>query len=387
MLKLTISEFFKRLTPIHLWKRSYELTFQLIRWFLLATFIATVIADVAECQPISNYWQVVPDPGPQCRQAYVQLITLGACNVVTDLLLILFPIPIIMGSQMTLKRKLQLTMLFALSAVPIGTTCLRIPNIVERHGNQAYRSLWASIEILGASAVANALALGSFVRDRGVKKLKYKIGSVSDSMERTTSRRGTIKQHWGSDEDLVQGLGLGVDPELRRGSEEPTSKPCVSPRAKGTDHPVQINQDWRFPDTESEESDLVKVMNDSAHSPHDVSFINTPRKVSFFDVGGLIDDGGHNGSRRAESIATEEATSVHQTMSQDSQSPLSSRQGSKALLQDLGGMLNPLPGSRTPRTFKQVSMELQNMPPPQDRQDRPKEPSSPILRDVGGLLK
>ncbi|RAL66975.1 hypothetical protein DID88_007755 [Monilinia fructigena] len=132
MLKLTISEFFKRLT-INIWTRSHERTLIFIRWFLLVTFIAVIIADISECQPITHYWQVTPDPGAKCRQG--------------------------------------------------------IPQIIDRHGIQQYRSLLASVEILFATAVANALILGSFVRDRGVKKQKWKFGSLTDTLDHTTSRR------------------------------------------------------------------------------------------------------------------------------------------------------------------------------------------------------
>jgi hypothetical protein len=110
-------------------------------------------------------------------------------------------------SQMPTKRKLQLVALFGGSIIPVGITLYRIPNIIDQKGDQVYRSLWASVEILLATGVANALILGSFVRDRGVKKQKFKYGSVTDSMDRTTSRRGTVARHWGSDEDLVRDLG------------------------------------------------------------------------------------------------------------------------------------------------------------------------------------
>jgi hypothetical protein len=396
MLKLTISEFFKRLTPLHLWKPSYEWTFQFIRWFLLASFIGVVISDVAECRPCYQYWQVVPDPGPQCRQGFAQLITMGAFNVITDLLLIVFPIPIIIISQMSIKRKFQLTCLFGLSVIPIITTLVRIPNIIDRQGAQNYRSLWASIEILAATGVANALVLGSFVRDRGVKKRKFKLGSMSDSIDRTSSRRGTVAQRqWGSEEDLVRDFGFVLDPDLRGNEDAP--KPRQAPLASGGNGTVKMNHNWRFPngDAESEESDMVRFMNELGQSPGDVSFINSPRKVSFFDVGGLLEpDSNSNSRRRMDSMATEEGSSLHASMSHDSQSPLSSRKGSKALLQDLGGLLNsPPPSSRTPRGFKQVAMELQTMSANQDRDGsraRPpimKQHSAASLQDVGGLLK
>ena len=159
---------------------------------------------------------------------------------------------------------------------------------------------------------------------------------------------------------------------------------------------MKLDHNWRFPngDTESDESDMVKFMNDSGHSPGDVSFINSPRKVSFFDVGGLLDeDGSSNSRRRQESMATE-GSSLHVSMSHDSQSPSASKKGSNVLLQDIGGLLNSsAPSSRTPRGFKQAAMELQTMPANRDRegdQARPpllKQHSAQSLQDVGGLLK
>lgn len=265
---------------------------QFIRWFLLSTFIAVIIADLAECHPITHYWQVVPDPGGRCRQGYVQLLTMGTANVTTDFLLVLFPIPIILRSTMRVKKKTQLVLLFALSLLPAGTTLFRIPNIINRHGSQQYRSLLASVEILFATAVANALVLGSFVRDKGLKKQRWKFGSTSDSIDRGSSRIGSVARHWGSDEDLVRDLGLGVDAELR-GSVFTAPRPA--PMAVAGNAPVKarkvgVSDGWHFPaersDT-SEELDLMKVP-DGNHSPGGGSSIPTPRKVSFFDVGGLL---------------------------------------------------------------------------------------------------
>lgn len=101
--KFTVCEFLKRLTD-QVEKRSYQIGLQCIRWFLLITFVAVVVSTLAECQPFDHYWQVVPDPGAMCRQGVSQLITMATCDVVTDLVLVCFPIPIVLNSHMPLQR-------------------------------------------------------------------------------------------------------------------------------------------------------------------------------------------------------------------------------------------------------------------------------------------
>ncbi|TVY41845.1 hypothetical protein LOCC1_G004839 [Lachnellula occidentalis] len=379
MLKLTISEFFKRLISI--------------------TFVAVVIADIAECQPFTHYYQVVPDPGPQCRQGYAQLLTMGTANVITDLLLVLFPIPIIIRSKMGMKRKTQLVLLFAGSLLPAGTTLFRIPNIIDRHGSQQYRSLLASIEILFATVIANSLVLGSFIRDRGVKKQRWKFGSMSESMERTASRRGTVTRHWGSDEDLVRDLGLGVDPELRGATPTPRPAPMAVagnlPVIKG--HAASISRDWQFPGGRSESSDEVDLMKfDGGHSPGDVSSLATPRKVSFFDVGGLLDDDQPTrvSSSRTTDTDGESSTrgALYSTWSyENGLSPAPARKGSSALLQDIGGLLGPRK-KHEPRSYElQTILQEESSHDPSEAHGRPaaiqRQQTNLSLQDVGGLLK
>ncbi|KAH8820123.1 hypothetical protein F5884DRAFT_38436 [Xylogone sp. PMI_703] len=417
MLKFTITEFFKRLT-YNIWRESYERTLVFIRYLLLVSFIAIFIADLSECQPFSHYYQVVPDPGGQCRQAYAQVITMGTVDVLTDLLLVFFPIPIIIRSHMPLKRKIQLVLLFAGSLIPAGVTLYRIPHIIDRHGRQQYRSLLASVEILFATGVANALVLGSFVRDRGVKKQRWKFGSLTDSMERTSSRRGTLGRQWGSDEDLVRGLGLGVDPELRGAIQASTvSSPRPAPMATPAHVPIRshrsrrsaetggVSNDWVFPTPRSdysEEIELVRSPDRSSQSADRRNSMASPfRKVSFFDVGGLLDDEPSN--RRVSSTQTfdtdgEDLGPLHATSSFDQSAnlypPPQQRRGSTIFLQDVGGLLGP----RTRPPERSATYELQTFlregPPPathpHSRGVQPgrlaRQPTMNSLKDVGGLL-
>ncbi len=101
--KFSIAETLNRLVS-HMPRLLYERIIVVLRWFLLVTFLGVVGSTLGECQPLTKAWQVIPDPGPQCRLAYAQLATMGTANVLTDLILVMLPIPIILSSIMTVRR-------------------------------------------------------------------------------------------------------------------------------------------------------------------------------------------------------------------------------------------------------------------------------------------
>ncbi|KAI1877212.1 uncharacterized protein JN550_001284 [Neoarthrinium moseri] len=402
ILKTAILEFFKRLTSTS-WKRSSEITLTIIRCTLGVTFVGVVISDLAECQPFHNYYQVLPDPGGQCRQGYAQLLTMAVCNIITDLLLVIFPVSIILRSHMPKKRKVQLTLLFSLSLCVVGTTAYRVPHIIRQNGDQQVRSLLASVELLFATAAANALVLGSFVRDRGVKKVKFRYGSITgesvDISSARSQRRPTMR-NLGSDEDLIRALGLSADRQLRyKNGDDPEGEHRFTPApiAKLPDD----MKNWQFPKRQrsgAERSDDSLLAPDQAVSRTTTN--NTPRRVSFFDVGGLLEDGVARSFRDSytSSIDPLSPVSPHSILSPHSlptptvpASNTGLRRGSQAFLQDMGGLLSPTP-SRTTRSSSNISpttTELQTITHP--RRGPAFEPQSfkshPELRDPGGLLR
>ncbi|KAL7940771.1 hypothetical protein V8C42DRAFT_206377 [Trichoderma barbatum] len=194
-LKFTTLEFLNRLAGASS-KKVYKVLINIIRCILAASFVAVLVSDLAECRPISHYWQIIPDPGPQCRQGVAQLLTMGVCSAVIDIILIIFPIPIIMSTRIPTRRKVLLAMLFCFGFLTVGITIYRIPETIKQHGDQIVRSMWASIELLAATAVANLVALGSFLRDSGARKIKFRPDYHSSG---TTSRhqgQGTTTSDW-----------------------------------------------------------------------------------------------------------------------------------------------------------------------------------------------
>ena len=207
-LKFTTLEFLNRLAGASM-KKAYLRLIIFLRCALAVSFLAVLISDLAECQPFSHYWQVVPDPGPQCRQGFAQLLTMGVSSAILDTILVAFPVPIILSTRIATKRKVLLVMLFCFGFLTVGITVYRIPKIMDQQGDQVVRSMWASVELLAATTVANLVALGSFLRDSGAKKRKFR--QDYNSSGATTSRRQgqTMTSDWDRTVDRDKTLERG----------------------------------------------------------------------------------------------------------------------------------------------------------------------------------
>lgn len=237
LLKYVTLDFFDRLVGLS-GKNRYTLLLRFMRASLIATFLAVVIADLAECQPFAHYWQVVPDPGSRCRQGYAHLTTVTACNVFTDLLLVVFPVPIVVQSRLSMGRKALLVMLFCLHLFTVVVAVYRVPEILRENGYQATRTMWASAEILVATFAANALTLGTFVRDTGIKKKRFRYrppGEEELRSARRDSRAATTKKVSWNDPDSD-----GEDEDGRRSAARTDTE--GSPESSGLQEPGPADQ-------------------------------------------------------------------------------------------------------------------------------------------------
>jgi hypothetical protein len=450
--KLAVLEFLKRIIGKS-WAKSYEVGLRYIYAFLIATFVAVIIGTLAECQPFPHYWQVVPDPGPRCREGLVQLIVMGVCDIVSDVVLIVFPIPLVWQSSMRVSKKVSLITLFLLSTILIAITAYRIPSTIHRRSSQQYRSLLASLEILAAAGVSNAIAIGSFIRDKGVKKAKFRQASLDDnnSLARTSTRNratSATQHHWGSDEDLVRDVGVALPPLLRSGTYQDLARPAeavTTPKSTKSSKtnlgpPDQIRNlpfksRWNFAEASrgrrkpsldtlsSASSEDIKLRdlklaldqgppNDEIEPSYTEP--DTPNRMNFFDVGGLVD------VQPNESPVSRSRQASIQEVSRRLSESHHQRSGSKAFLSDIGGLITrPLRireedeihisgsssprkasspgrspmrsekrkvsrGSRLPSASQEASAPH---PPAKPQPHRPSGPDEMFLSDEGGLLR
>lgn len=102
-IKYSVSMFLRTLTE-QVWRNFHQRLLRYLHIVLAVTYVGTVISTLAECQPFYKYWQVIPDPGPKCRQGKGHLVTAGTLNVVTNMMLVVFPLPLILRARLPMKE-------------------------------------------------------------------------------------------------------------------------------------------------------------------------------------------------------------------------------------------------------------------------------------------
>jgi len=203
---------------------------------------------------------------------------MGTTDIITDILLILFPIPIILRSQMTKSRRFFVCILFSVNVLLICITSSRIPKVIEAHGRQQYRTVWASLEILISTFVSNGVIVGTFIRDKGIKKNKYRHKYGVDSIERAKTRRLTRTHTCDSDENLFRSIGIKVPSELML--------PHIAQPV-----PAQPVFEISVPEeAKTSKTNLTNLfINTAGQGPSTTNTPSSPANLYISDVGGLLD--------------------------------------------------------------------------------------------------
>ncbi|KAF4310075.1 hypothetical protein GTA08_BOTSDO03187 [Botryosphaeria dothidea] len=88
---------------------------------------AVLLIFTCTCRPFSKLWQVWPDPGDHCTpQNHVFFISVLTMNLVTDLIIMLIPVPVIAPLNASLARRLGLYVLFGMGIFCMVAAVLRV---------------------------------------------------------------------------------------------------------------------------------------------------------------------------------------------------------------------------------------------------------------------
>ncbi|KAK8187613.1 hypothetical protein BKA81DRAFT_342085, partial [Phyllosticta paracitricarpa] len=107
-----------------------------------ALHLAGFSSGIFLCVPISYFWEQVLPPGApgapmhkgRCQNYQVAWLVLGSFNVLTDLITVVLPLPVLGRLKITAQRRAFLVFIFTLSSVPVIASLLRIQPLVRIPG-------------------------------------------------------------------------------------------------------------------------------------------------------------------------------------------------------------------------------------------------------------
>lgn len=219
------------------------------------TYVACILTTFLRCLPFRLQWQVYPEPGPNCTTLDAPQLVAGVGNIITDLVLLTIPIPLLLQTTLPLRRKLVIGILLSGGLFVVIATILRLYFILGSNGDPNTSAIWGSRETLVAVTVINA---------PHIKPLLTRRKPVSTNLSHNTPIGGTkessmSKQYWrrkqsirsdtyilqdtenGSQDDILPGQGGGKEvSEIRRDAPE------MKRKKSGNNRKLEIRKDVSY---------------------------------------------------------------------------------------------------------------------------------------------
>ncbi|KAJ4195477.1 hypothetical protein NW759_016457 [Fusarium solani] len=146
--KLTLCFFYFRLS-LSLW---YQYSVYFTAFACTSSLVGIWFSVLFACKPIAAGWDVRLSVDATCINRPPIYITQAAFGCVTDLMLLLLPIPTIVGLQMSIRQKFGLVGLFAIGSITLITYIARLVLLLPSLSNPdqswslAEGCLWVIIE-------------------------------------------------------------------------------------------------------------------------------------------------------------------------------------------------------------------------------------------------
>ncbi|KAK1989181.1 hypothetical protein LZ30DRAFT_776341 [Colletotrichum cereale] len=255
--KAAMCTFYVRLTEgLHNYRKRIICGFVLIG----ATWLTVFFSIIFSCYPLHKNWQINPDPGNLCQPAIskINIFVTVTLNSLTDLYLLSIPIPMLWGSQLPLRKKLGLIVLFSGGIFVTMAGILRCVLILTDPINGAQQAgSWAVRETFVAIATTNIPMIFPLVR----RWFNPILGTITTTLSRGTNKYANSKRSnlpgSGSIQlgDVAEGSSSGNKKKGRppysqyriteftmSGSEEQLNKPAPLPGSISKNVEVRIEE-------------------------------------------------------------------------------------------------------------------------------------------------
>ncbi|KAJ5684725.1 uncharacterized protein N7477_001070 [Penicillium maclennaniae] len=155
-LKLSMLAFYIRL--MEGLSRRYQMPIWIGFAIVIASFLASIVAIFASCQPFHKNWQINPDPGNLCQPAISKPVisVTFAANLLTDPYLIFIPIPMLWKSSLKLIKKIATTIVLGAGVfILVCATLKSVFLIIEPDNGAQLADEWGTRETFVAVITTN----------------------------------------------------------------------------------------------------------------------------------------------------------------------------------------------------------------------------------------
>ncbi|KAJ5105063.1 hypothetical protein NUU61_002410 [Penicillium alfredii] len=123
--------------------------------FCLLTWLLCLLTHICICTPVHRNWQIKPYPGDNCTLRGPLYIVIAVFNVLSDLVILIIPIPILAKLQVPLQRKIILVVMFSSGVFIMICTILRAYYSLGDITNLPIALGWANRECFVAAIVVS----------------------------------------------------------------------------------------------------------------------------------------------------------------------------------------------------------------------------------------
>ncbi|KAF5539722.1 integral membrane protein PTH11 [Fusarium napiforme] len=123
--KMALALFYRRLSPQRWWKWSVYSVFFLVAGYNLAILLVVLFG----CTPFKKSWDLTILEGSCVDRGAVYVCT-AALGILSDLILLIMPLPMILQLQMPRRQKVGLVVLFVIGSATLVTSVVRLVLLV-----------------------------------------------------------------------------------------------------------------------------------------------------------------------------------------------------------------------------------------------------------------
>ncbi|KAI5252052.1 hypothetical protein E4T42_03755 [Aureobasidium subglaciale] len=148
----SITMLFSKLSILLLYRRLFPISNFAKRWWAVVAFtvaysLGGVFASLFQCRPMESAWSLTTSPD-YCISTEKFYTANAALNVVSDIMILILPIPIVWGLNTDVRKKVILTGLFSMGSISCLVSILRMRSIIVLYKDGFEDLTWGLVEVV-----------------------------------------------------------------------------------------------------------------------------------------------------------------------------------------------------------------------------------------------